>query len=80
MLYVTNAREKTHAKTIGKRTGFNIYSPASSRFQIRSNMGFGPQGPRVAEKCRRQSPVVANDSEKMRDLEMLTEIADWCNE
>jgi len=39
-----------------------------------------PKAPGFAEECRRQSLVVANVPEGMRDLEMLAEIADWGEE
>jgi len=39
-----------------------------------------PKAPGFADECRRQSLVVADAPEGMRDLEMLAEIADWGEE
>ncbi len=39
-----------------------------------------PKAPGFTEECRRQSLVVANDPEELRDLEMLAEIAEWGEE
>jgi hypothetical protein len=36
-----------------------------------------PKAPGFAEECRRQSLIVGDDPEDMRDLEMLAGIADW---
>jgi len=36
-----------------------------------------PASPGFAEECQRQSRIVADDPEAMRDLEMLAGIADW---
>jgi hypothetical protein len=36
-----------------------------------------PKSPGFADECRRQSRLVAHDPEEIRDLELLTEIADW---
>jgi hypothetical protein len=39
-----------------------------------------PKAPGFAAECRRQSLIIQNDLEEMRDLDMLAEIADWGEE
>lgn len=39
-----------------------------------------PKAPGFAVECRRQSLIIQNDLDEMRDLEMLAEIADWGEE
>ena len=39
-----------------------------------------PKAPGFAAECRRQSLIIQNDREEMRDFDMLAEIADWGEE
>jgi hypothetical protein len=36
--------------------------------------------PGFAEECRRQSRIIRNDPEEVRELEQLAEMADWGEE
>jgi hypothetical protein len=38
------------------------------------------KAPGFAAECRRQSLIIQNDREEIRNLEMLAEIADWSEE
>jgi hypothetical protein len=78
MLHVTNTREKKMQKqSVKERVSTYRSRQRAAGFKSVQIWVPDPKAPGFAEECRRQSLMVADDPEEMRDLETLAEIADW---